>query len=64
MAKFERQQNKILYAILNNDGTLFKDKHGDYKIYKDLNNLKDNIKKFENTKIGIFELKEVRENNE
>lgn len=53
------QSSHYVYIILNSDGTIYCDKHGDYRIYKTKEGLQSQIEKYQDKKIAVFHLTEV-----
>lgn len=57
----ELQSSHYVYIILNSDGTLYCDKHGDYRIYKTKEGVQSQMKKYQDKKIAVFHLTDVLE---
>lgn len=53
-----------LYIILNKNGTLYTDKNRDFRIYKTMDTLKNNLDKYYDKKIAVFSLSDVKDINE
>lgn len=56
----EIKSSHELFIILNENGTIYSDKNRDCRIYKTIDRLKAQANKYENKKIAVFTLSEVK----